>query len=155
MLERQPAGKHRLAFGGWHQFEQDSAAYAGGARQIGDDANLAFEADHTSQLAIDVFEPIAEEGDLLALLERLDTQTGEFDIVGAKTPIIPHSDRSDQNRDRQGDASLFDPELRNRKLNGSRMSISNPDERIRIHRLSIRFRQFAEVFDPLPARLDR
>jgi hypothetical protein len=117
----------------WYEFEQIIAAYAGGARQIGDDANLAFEVDHTSQLAIDVFEPIAEEGDLLALLERLDTQTGEFDIVGAKTPIIPHSDRSDQNRDRQGDASLFDPELRNRKLNRSRMSISNTDERIRIH----------------------
>ena len=113
-------------------------AHTSGSRQIGDDANLALELDHSLELTVDLIESTAKECDLLALLERLDSQACEFPVIRAKSPLIPDEDQPYQSGDGRCDRRLLDSRFRNRNLNGARAGIPNPDERIRIHRLSIR-----------------
>jgi hypothetical protein len=70
-------------------------------------------------LAIDLFESISKECDLLSLLECLDSKICEFSIVRTQSPIIPDEHEPDQTGDDRSDRGLFDPQLRDRKLNGA------------------------------------
>ena len=103
--------------------------------------------------AVDLGEAVAEERDLFALFERLEPQVREFRIVGAQAPIIPDRGQPDHADDGETDGELLHAQFGNRELRGSRVSVSNPDERIRIHRLSIqRFWNPARSTQPREAR---